>query len=232
MKNTNKGNDLQKGDHVFVSYGVYTHHGIYIGDGQVVHLTKEKGQVVQSSLKEFCDGRPLMVVDYEHSDDPSTVVSRAVSRIGQKEYNLFAGNCEHFATWCKTGQAKSLQVESLVHRAISAGAKRVAIKVASKLGVRGIRDVATPWMLVADLAQLGTETISRSAGDMPEEAQAAGRLVGLGSSAAIGWMVGGPMGALVGGGLWLLGEVAAAFFSGLFSSPEPQKVHAAPVKAR
>ncbi|MFP3043291.1 lecithin retinol acyltransferase family protein [Treponema primitia] len=39
---------------------------------------------------------------------------RARSRIGEGKYNLFFNNCEHFAIWCKTGIAESVQVSSIV----------------------------------------------------------------------------------------------------------------------
>ena len=41
-------------------------------------------------------------------------VKRARSRIGQRGYNLFLQNCEHFAIWCKTGVEKSEQVDKFI----------------------------------------------------------------------------------------------------------------------
>lgn len=38
-------------------------------------------------------------------------VKRAYSRIGEREYDLFTNNCEHFAVWCKTNISVSIQVE-------------------------------------------------------------------------------------------------------------------------
>jgi hypothetical protein len=42
------------------------------------------------------------------------VVRRAESRLGEKKYNLLFNNCEHFATWCKTGIATSRQIQEFV----------------------------------------------------------------------------------------------------------------------
>lgn len=42
---------------------------------------------------------------------PKETVARALSRMGEDKYNLIFNNCEHFAVWCKTGVAKSYQVE-------------------------------------------------------------------------------------------------------------------------
>jgi hypothetical protein len=38
-----------------------------------------------------------------------------MSRIGEQRYNLLFNNCEHFASWCKTGRHQSGQVESFLH---------------------------------------------------------------------------------------------------------------------
>ncbi|WP_026765505.1 lecithin retinol acyltransferase family protein [Selenomonas ruminantium] len=51
-----------------------------------------------------------------HIFTPETVVSRAKSKIGTHDYNLFGNNyeqrlCEHFAMWCKTGIPISAQVD-------------------------------------------------------------------------------------------------------------------------
>jgi hypothetical protein len=40
-----------------------------------------------------------------------TVIQRAESRLGEVEYGIFENNCEHFATWCVTGEANSAQVD-------------------------------------------------------------------------------------------------------------------------
>ena len=41
-------------------------------------------------------------------------ITRAKSRVGEEEYNLVLGNCEHYAIWCKTGLSDSHQVESIL----------------------------------------------------------------------------------------------------------------------
>ncbi len=42
---------------------------------------------------------------------PEKTVIRARECLGEKRYDLFENNCEHFAIWCRTGMAKSSQVE-------------------------------------------------------------------------------------------------------------------------
>lgn len=41
------------------------------------------------------------------------VIARARSRLGGREFNIAINNCEHFATWCKTGLEDSEQVYAL-----------------------------------------------------------------------------------------------------------------------
>ena len=45
---------------------------------------------------------------------PDIVIERAKSRLGESDYNLVFNNCEHFATWCKTGLGESLQVQTVI----------------------------------------------------------------------------------------------------------------------
>lgn len=49
---------------------------------------------------------------------PDAVVARAESRLGETGFNLGLNNCEHFATWCKTGTSNSKQVEAIWKRAL------------------------------------------------------------------------------------------------------------------
>jgi hypothetical protein len=41
------------------------------------------------------------------------VIERAESRLGRADFDLVFNNCEHFATWCKTGISDSEQVYAL-----------------------------------------------------------------------------------------------------------------------
>jgi hypothetical protein len=42
------------------------------------------------------------------------VINRAMSRLGEQKYNLLFNNCEHFATWCKTGVSDSKQIREFI----------------------------------------------------------------------------------------------------------------------
>jgi hypothetical protein len=54
------------------------------------------------------------VKDYSTSFTPDVVIHRAETRLGERNYNLIFNNCEHFATWCKTGVSHSSQVQDFI----------------------------------------------------------------------------------------------------------------------
>ena len=102
---------FQRGDHLYVDYGGFTHHGIYYGHGKVIHYLGDK--VCKDSLKKFARGDidKISVKSYHQCSNVEEVRARAKRKLGEKKYNLLISNCEHFATWCKTGKWRSKQVE-------------------------------------------------------------------------------------------------------------------------
>ncbi len=116
---------MAKGDHLYVSrgYGTYTHHGIDCGDGTVIHY-KEGEAIARSSMAFFARGEQVFVKPYGPdlpTDAADLVLQRAVSRIGERDYNVIFNNCEHFATWCKTGKHESEQVQGAMAASAIAG---------------------------------------------------------------------------------------------------------------
>ena len=55
---------------------------------------------------------------------PDAVIARAERRLGDRRFNVLFHNCEHFATWCKTGMSDSEQVNALWRLALGAEAFR------------------------------------------------------------------------------------------------------------
>lgn len=102
---------MTRGTHIYVHYDCYTHHGIDCGDGTVIHYTKSQSTISRTSLAVFRSGKAIFVRKYGRRDSPDVVIQRASSRLGENAYDLFDNNCEHFATWCKTGLHVSEQVE-------------------------------------------------------------------------------------------------------------------------
>ena len=121
---------MARGDHIYVNCMGYSHHGIDLGDGNVIHfdfhpwqalsrkLAKQRDPKIREVTKEkFAQGRPTIVRRYHECDDVEAVIERAKSRVGDSGYHLFENNCEHFAVWCKTGKATSTQVDDFVEAA-------------------------------------------------------------------------------------------------------------------
>jgi hypothetical protein len=109
---------MAAGDHLQVprQHGLFHHHGIDLGDGTVAHYLEGR-EILRSTCQDFSQGQPLTVIQHSESSPTGVTVRRAMSRIGEQNYNLLFNNCEHFATWCKTGRHRSGQIESAVERA-------------------------------------------------------------------------------------------------------------------
>ena len=105
-------------DHLQVprQHGLFNHHGIDLGDGTVAHYLEGR-EILRSPLEDFSQGQPITVVDHPSASTPGVTLRRALSRIGEQNYNLLFNNCEHFATWCKTGRHRSGQIDSGLERA-------------------------------------------------------------------------------------------------------------------
>jgi Lecithin retinol acyltransferase len=110
--------ELPLASHVITPRRGYLHHGIYVGDGQVVHYAGlahglRRGPVEEVSLSCFTRGRPVWVKSGRPSNfDCLEIIRRARSRVGEDSYRLFSNNCEHFCEWCLRGENRSFQVEA------------------------------------------------------------------------------------------------------------------------
>lgn len=110
-----------KGDHLVVDRIIYTHHGIYIGNGEVIHFnstikTKMSAVICKTTLEDFAKGQTIEVIP--HTNRPYSrkeSVRRAKSYVGKKGYNLITNNCEHFVNHCIEGVKKSDQVNSAIN---------------------------------------------------------------------------------------------------------------------
>jgi hypothetical protein len=109
--------ELPLGAHLTTSRRGYTHHGVYVGGGRVVHYSGfsafwQCGPVEEVSLPRFSAGHAVrIVVDPRSVFSPEEIVRRARSRLGENDYRLLTNNCEHFCNWCLDGVSHSAQVE-------------------------------------------------------------------------------------------------------------------------
>ncbi len=115
--------ELAAGDHLVSSRGYFSHHGLYIGDEQVIHYAGfsngwKHGKVEQIGLSAFQAGKGSTVCKYERRTfTREQSVARARGRIGEDYYCLMANNCEHFVRWCITGEHNSPQAARGAHAA-------------------------------------------------------------------------------------------------------------------
>lgn len=96
---------LQLADHLFTYRLGYTHHGLYVGENQVIHY--ENGSVHHDSLENFRKTSEVFILPKGESPlryEADLVVQRAKSRLGENNYHLIYNNCEHFVRWCRCGR--------------------------------------------------------------------------------------------------------------------------------
>ncbi|KAH9492936.1 Phospholipase A and acyltransferase 3 [Bulinus truncatus] len=123
------------GDMIEFPRGIYSHWGIYTGNGKVIHLTGDTNDIAFQSpstvrIDDFWKiaGESKAMVnnfldsEFEHLPE-KYIVSNAMSKLGAEGYNLIFLNCEHFVTWCRYGKAKSRQVQTVAHTLENFGSK-------------------------------------------------------------------------------------------------------------
>jgi hypothetical protein len=112
-----RGEEPPLAAHLVTPRGIYTHHGVYVGNGRVIHYAGfagrlGRGPVEDVSLEQFAHGHVVRVRNAGHARfDRAEVVERARSRLGEASYRILTNNCEHFCEWCLRGEHRSGQVE-------------------------------------------------------------------------------------------------------------------------
>ena len=119
--------ELTKGDHIKFKRGIYYHHAVVVdvyvdtNSYKVIHFTGEKRSDTPAEIKEeilkFKIGE-IIRIRYRYGRLSKRItVKRAYDLLNIQEtstraiiFNILVNNCEHFATWCITGEAKSVQV--------------------------------------------------------------------------------------------------------------------------
>jgi len=124
--------ELEEGDHIkWKRLPGYDHHAIVervdheIKRVHVIEYGSQTGErrIIDSGVR--IQRRIIYGVEtmykyiYDTCFDAVTVLDKARSRLGEAGYNVFKNNCEHFATWCKTGYKKCSQIRSFICRIVS-----------------------------------------------------------------------------------------------------------------
>ncbi|MGQ8820131.1 lecithin retinol acyltransferase family protein [Bibersteinia trehalosi] len=114
---------FKRGDHLKSRrYGIaYAHHGIYLGEGKVIHYSGsaedfdlKTAKVEITTLYAFADGKIDDIIVLPHKNFCYSVeerIKRAKGRLGERKYNLATNNCEHFVMWCFDGEPRSYQAK-------------------------------------------------------------------------------------------------------------------------
>ena len=115
-----------KGDHIRVKSNQLYHHGIYIGNDEVVQFggpfdmfVKPKDIVVEKvHIEDFLKGGFLEVRILDRKEkkqrrSTNEIIETALSKLGEGGYDILYNNCEHFVNYCIFGVKKSTQVEDL-----------------------------------------------------------------------------------------------------------------------
>lgn len=114
------------GAHIRVEIGKLYHHGIYIGNDEVVQFglpmdvyrDPKTVKVIKSPISDFLGGGFLEVRRYDRKElkqknSDEEIVRIALSKLGEGDYNILTNNCEHFCNFCIFGKKISTQVDSV-----------------------------------------------------------------------------------------------------------------------
>jgi hypothetical protein len=102
---------LTIGSHLITPRIGYQHHGIYIGNSQVIHFTSNS-TVEIVSLSEFTEDNGYTEYKFHSKFSRNEIVERAISRLGDDNYSVIFNNCEHFCNWCIHDERSSRQVRN------------------------------------------------------------------------------------------------------------------------
>src|SRR5688572_787139 len=134
---------LTAGAHIVTPRRAYLHHGIYVGNGNVVHYAGlahrfRGGPVEVIPIDTFTQGYSFWMLSGRARFTPEEVVQRAMSRLGEDRYHLLRNNCEHFCEWCLRAEHRSYQVDRLLAapRCMLEAANNLAMNVLGAVGSR------------------------------------------------------------------------------------------------
>ena len=171
--------ELQRADHIafYRLQGIYWHHAI------VKHVDEESGEIKTIEYSRTPSGK-FQVMEKTHrfqevtvylmlheSFDRDLVLSKAQSKIGEEQYNLFTNNCENFAMWCITGRSSCDQInkglemvnEEVGQQLVSKAAARAEAKIAGCSASHTGRVIMRTGM-TQSMAKNGLTTMASGAG--------------------------------------------------------------------
>jgi hypothetical protein len=120
-----KKREIQPGDLIWADRSAmglpYNHCGIYEGAGYVIHFASPEGSEInpenaivhRAKFEHFKNGCPVKLINIKNSFSGEETLRRARRCFGMQGYDFTTFNCDHFATWCKTGKYRSIQVDQV-----------------------------------------------------------------------------------------------------------------------
>lgn len=130
------------GDHLVTNIdplGLTEHHGLYVGHGNVIHLSKQ-GIIEEIDLQLFAGGHSIRVK--KSTLFPLQAIELARCQLGRTPYDVATNNCEHFVNECLAGSSTSNQVSNLTHIALQGSARAGLLgRSASKLATGTVANV-------------------------------------------------------------------------------------------
>ncbi|MCU8089311.1 lecithin retinol acyltransferase family protein [Shewanella sp. SM21] len=130
------------GDHLVTNIdplGLTEHHGLYVGQGNVIHLSKQ-GIIEEIDLQQFAGGHKIRVK--KSSLFPHQAIELARNQLGNTSYSVATNNCEQFVNECLEGSSTSNQVSNLTHIALQGSARAGLLGIsASKLATGTVANV-------------------------------------------------------------------------------------------
>ena len=119
--------ELVPGDHIRVKRPLYYHHGIYVGEGKVIHYSGKEGdsvdrpdqvEVIETNMDFFLQDGIAEVAKPSLKEslfvrNKAEAVKLAKAAVGRKEYNFLHNNCETLANECCYKKTLTSQIEDL-----------------------------------------------------------------------------------------------------------------------
>ena len=115
------------GAHLIVKHFGYSHHGIYVGKGRVIHYSGfahffRTHPIEVTSIEKFAHGKIISIRHYEQPKYKGRhAVRRMRLRMHENNYHLIINNCEHLCSWAITGIESSPQVVKMMNRLTTIG---------------------------------------------------------------------------------------------------------------
>ena len=129
---------LLPGDHLVVNVdvlGITEHHGLYIGNGEVIHLCAHAKQVILSCIATFSEEKEIRVK--RRAPYPQDAIDYARHELGKLGYDVATNNCEHFVNRCIEQQHTSNQVSNCGHVIAHIAARKGLLGQSAKQFAKG-----------------------------------------------------------------------------------------------